>query len=82
MHLFIFGEDKRLDPITDVVENEIIQVVEERDLTKLKLRLVYYISRINLATSNLISRPFFQTISLFDWTRHKVSLPKFKKTHW
>lgn len=35
MHLFVFREDKRLHPITDVVKNKIIHVVEQRHLSKL-----------------------------------------------
>jgi hypothetical protein len=34
MHLFVFREDKRLHPITDVVKNKIIHVVEQRHLSK------------------------------------------------
>jgi hypothetical protein len=41
VHLFVFREDQRLNPITDVVKNKIIQVVEERHLSKLKSPLVY-----------------------------------------
>jgi hypothetical protein len=39
MHLFVFREDKRRHPITDVVKNKIIQVVEQRDLSKLNEKL-------------------------------------------
>lgn len=33
-NLFVFREDEVLNPVTEVIENEIIQVVEQRDLER------------------------------------------------
>lgn len=38
-NLFVFREDEVLNPVTDVIENEIIQVVEQRDLERSKIKI-------------------------------------------